>query len=86
MGPGSGESRRSTGSRPGVAAVEAAECRADGAARLPAAVAAAGRGTHLARDVVVPGGFLVVTLALTLAGTVRKRRRSLTELKPQLAL
>ncbi|MCE0766810.1 YhgE/Pip domain-containing protein [Pseudonocardia kujensis] len=45
-----------------------------------------GSGTHLARDVAVLGGFLVGTLALTLAGTVRKRRWSLTELKPQLAL
>lgn len=45
-----------------------------------------GSGAHLARDLLVLGGFLVVTLALTVLGTARRRRWSLPELKPELAL
>lgn len=45
-----------------------------------------GSGAHLARDLLVLGGFLVGTLGLTLLGTARRRRWSLTELKPQLTL
>ncbi|WP_103380384.1 YhgE/Pip family protein [Pseudonocardia dioxanivorans] len=45
-----------------------------------------GSGAHLARDLLVLGGFLVVTLALMVLGTARRRRWSLPELKPELAL
>nr|WP_239028818.1 YhgE/Pip domain-containing protein [Pseudonocardia acidicola] len=45
-----------------------------------------GSGAHLLRDALVLLGFLLVTSGLTVAGVARKRRWSLTELKPGWAL
>jgi putative membrane protein len=45
-----------------------------------------GSGAHLARDLLVLGGFAVAALAATVAGTARRRRWTVTELKPQLEL